>query len=161
MLSMRRAVAAIVMIAIAGCTSRHAGDSSAADIEAAQQLILDLDAAIAAGDLDGFVSFLAEDFVDMPANEPTIIGKEALRAHHEPLFQAFNLRVTHAPVETHSFGDVVIQRGAGIGEIAPKAGGEALMLDQKYLFVFKRQEDGSLKLWRAIFNDNAPPPGFQ
>lgn len=117
---------------------------------------MDLDAAIVVGDLDGFLSCLAEDFVDMPANEPAIIGKQDLRTHHEPLFEAFNLRVTHEPVETHAFGDVVIQRGAGVGEIAPKAGGDPLILDQKYLFVFRRQEDGSFKLWRAIFNDNAP-----
>ena len=161
MFSTRRTVAAITLIAISGFTSQHDSDSSSADIEAVQQLMVDLDAAVAAGDLDGFMSFLAEDFVDMPANEPTIVGKEALRAHHEPLFEGLNLRVTHEPVETRAFGDVVIQRGAGVGEIAPKAGGAALILDQKYLFVFKRQEDGTFKLWRAIFNDNAPVPAAQ
>ena len=136
-------------------------DSSAADIGAVERLMVDLDAAIDAGDLDGLLSFLAEDFIDMPPNEGVIIGKQALRTHHEPLFEAFNLRVRHEPIETRAFGDVVIQRGAGLGEIVPKAGGEALVLDQKYLFIFRRQDDGSFKLWRMMFNDNAPPVGAQ
>ncbi len=156
MLSTRCSVAAIALIAIAGCTSQRDSDSSAADIAAVQQLMVDLDAAIAAGDLDGFLSFFAEDYVNMPPNEPANIGKQAFRAHHEPLFEEFILRVTREPVETHAFGDVVIQRGAGVAEIAPKAGGDPLILDQKYLYVFRRQDDGSFKLWRAIFNDNAP-----
>jgi len=143
-------------MAIAGCSSQRDSDSSAADIAAVQQLVTDIDAAAAAGDLDSFLSFFAEDLVDMPPNEPAIIGKQALRAHHEPLYEAFNVRITREPVETHAFGDVVIQRGAGVAELAPKAGGDPVILDQKYLFVFRRQEDGSFKLWRAIFNDNAP-----
>ena len=161
MFSARSSVAVIVLVAVAACTSQPNGDSSAADIQAVEQMLVDLDAAIAAGDLDSLLSFLAEDFVDMPPNEPAIIGKQALRAHHEPLFEAFDLRVRHEPIETYAFGDVVIQRGAGVGEIAPKAGGEAFVLDQKYLFIFLRQDDGSFKLWRMIFNDNAPVAGAQ
>jgi ketosteroid isomerase-like protein len=99
---------------------------------------------------------LAEDFVDMPPNEPAIIGKQALRTHHEPLFEAFDVRVTYKPVETNAFGDVVIQRGASVVVSTAKAGGDPVILDQKYLYVFRRQEDGSFKLWRNIFNNNAP-----
>lgn len=136
-------------------------DTSAADIQAVERLLVDVDATIVAGDLDGLLSFLADDFVDMPPNEPAIVGKQALRTHHEPLFEAFNLRIRHEPIETHTFGDVVIQLGAGVGEIAAKAGGEPFVLDQKYLFIFRRQDDGSFKLWRMIFNDNAPVAGAQ
>jgi uncharacterized protein (TIGR02246 family) len=156
MLGTRCSVAAIALIAFAGCISQRDSDSSAADIAAVQQLMTELDAAIAAGDLDGLLSFLAEDFVDMPPNEPAIMGKQALRTHHEPLFEAFNVRVTYKPVETNAFGDVVIQRGASVVEFTPKAGGDPVILDQKYLYVFRRQEDGSFKLWRNIFNNNAP-----
>ncbi|UCC74134.1 MAG: hypothetical protein JSV86_06125 [Gemmatimonadota bacterium] len=49
-----------------------------------------------------------------------------------------------------------LQEIPAVAELAPKAGGDPLILDQKYLFVFRRQGDKSFKLWRAIFNDNAP-----
>ncbi|KPK55811.1 MAG: hypothetical protein AMS21_13250 [Gemmatimonas sp. SG8_38_2] len=154
MFSTRCYIAVMAPLVIAGCSAQRDMDTSAADVQAVQQLMVDLDASIAAGDLEGFLSFLADDFVDMPPNEPSLIGKQALRAHHEPLFAAFRFAVRHEEIETHAFDDVVIQRGAGVGEVTPKAGGDPIVLDQKYLFVFRRQDDGSFKLWRAIFNDN-------
>ena len=155
MLTQRCSVALVALLTSAACISQHDRNPSA-DIEAVRELMVELDDAAAAGDLDRFVSFLTEDFVDMPPHELPVMGRDALRTHHEPLFGAFRLRVRHEEIETHAFGDVVIQRGAGLGDIIPRAGGDTLVLNQKYLFVFRRQEDGSFKLWRAIFNDNAP-----
>jgi ketosteroid isomerase-like protein len=127
-----------------------------ADVEAVEAMVVELDKVTGEGDLEGLLSFLTEDFISLPPSEPPIVGKEALRAHHGPLFEAFELDFVHQPVETTALGDVVIQWGNGIGSFRPKAGGDAVPLDQKYLFVFRKQLDGSFKIWRLIFNDNAP-----
>jgi ketosteroid isomerase-like protein len=40
---------------------------------------------------------------------------------------------------------------------APKAGGPESLFDGKFLTVFKRQPDGSWKIYRDCFNSNVPP----
>jgi ketosteroid isomerase-like protein len=121
-----------------------------------RQVVAEMDGAIARGDLETFLTFLTDDFVDMPPGEESVVGKAALEIHHRPLFAAFDLDVLHNPIETTVIGEAVVQRGNATGTIRPTAGGETITLDQKYLVVFRRQPDGSFKLWRAIFNDNPP-----
>jgi ketosteroid isomerase-like protein len=127
-----------------------------ADVEAVEAVVVELDKITTEGDLEALLGYLTEDVVSLPPGEPAIVGKEALRSHHRPLFEAFEIDIVRQPVETTPLGEVVIQWGNGIGSFRPKAGGDAIPLDQKYLYVLKKQSDGSFKIWRAIFNDNAP-----
>lgn len=126
------------------------------DVEAVEAMVVELDRVTGEGDLEALLGFLTDDFVSLPPGEPPIVGKEAFRSHHQPLFEAFELDIVRQPVETTALGEAVIQWGNGIGSFRPKGGGDAIPLDQKYLYVFKKQSDGSFKIWRAIFNDNAP-----
>ena len=119
----------------------------------------DVDRVVRQGDLEAFLARVTEDVVVMPPGEASVIGREALRAHHRPIFDAFRIEATHEAVETRVFGDAVIQWGNAAGSFTPRSGGAPFGFDQKYLFVFLRQSDGSFKIWRAIYNDNAPPIG--
>jgi ketosteroid isomerase-like protein len=154
-----RIVFALLTVGLAlACAGEDEGSArqAEADVAAVEAMVVELDKVTGEGDLGALLSFLTEDFVSLPPGESPIAGKEALRAHHGPLFDAFELDVVRQPVETTALGEVVVQWGNGRGSFRPKAGGDAIPLDQKYLFVFRKQSDGSFKIWRAIFNDNAP-----
>lgn len=48
-------------------------------------------------------------------------------------------------------------RGTYSVKRTPVAGGETVETDGKYMTIFKRQADGSWKIYRDIFNSNVPP----
>lgn len=90
-------------------------------------------------------------------DQPAVVGKEAVREYYRAFYGAFTIEMRHEPVETHAVGDLVVNRGDGHGTVTPKAGGQPMPFNNKYLMVFRRQADGSLKVWRAAFNSNVPP----
>ena len=53
-------------------------------------------------------------------------------------------------------GDLACSHGNYKVSMTPKAGGETIMIDGKYLSIEERQADGSWKIIRSCFNDNAP-----
>jgi ketosteroid isomerase-like protein len=155
----RRIVFVLLAVGLAlACAAEDEGtpQRAEADVEAVEEMVVELDKVTGEGDLEALLSFLTEDFVSLPPGEPPIVGRETLRSHHQPLFEAFELDIVHEPVETSALGEVVIQWGNCRGSFRPKGGGDAIPVDQKYLFVFKKQSDGSFKIWRLIFNNNAP-----
>ena len=55
-------------------------------------------------------------------------------------------------------GDLALSRGLFRVDATLKDGGMPLVMDGKYMSVLQRQPDGSWKLYRDIFNSNAPSP---
>ncbi len=97
----------------------------------------------------------ADDMVAV-SRESASVGMQAIREWYANLYELFTLEMTHEPLEVDVFGDVIVHRGNAKGIMTPKARGEPIAFDNKYLFVIKKQSDGSLKVWRAIFNSNTP-----
>jgi ketosteroid isomerase-like protein len=154
------AILAAVVIAV---TCAREGEESAGttpeDIVAVNRMLVSLDGIAAEADLESFLGYVSDDAVFMPPDEPTVVGKQAIRDWYAGLYERFALELTHEPRETDAFGDIIIHRGNATGRMAPRAGGEPISFDNKYLFVIKKQPDGSLRIWRAIYNSNEPAPG--
>ena len=128
--------------------------AAVADEQAVKQLVAEFDRCAREKDLEAFLSHSVDDVVALAPGEPAVVGKEALRNWYKGFYAAFDIAMVHRPIETHSFGEVVIARGDATGSIRSVSGGEAMQVNNKYLFVLKRQADGSLKVWRAMFNAN-------
>jgi ketosteroid isomerase-like protein len=122
-------------------------------------MVAEFDRCARESDLEAFLSYSMDDVVWMPPSEPVVVGKQAVREWYANFYGTFDIEMTHEVLETHTFGDVVIARGNASETLTPKAGGSSMSLGAKFLLVFRRQPDGSLKVWRAIANSNAPPPG--
>lgn len=150
------------LLVLAGCSGpgSQAGYSPEADFETVAAMVTEFDRCAREGDLETFVSYSTENIVWMPPNEPSVVGKEAVRAWYANFYGMFDIEMTHELLESHTFGDVVIGRGDATETLTPKAGGSPMSLSAKFLFVLRRQPDGSLKVWRAIANLNTPPPGI-
>jgi ketosteroid isomerase-like protein len=130
--------------------------TAAADEEAVRTLVVEFDRCAREKDLEKFLSHSVEDVIALAPGEPAVVGKKALRTWYKGFYAAFDVAMVHRPIETTSFGGVVIARGNAVGTIRSVSGGEPIPVDNKYLFVLKRQADGSLKVWRAMFNANGP-----
>ncbi len=151
------AVLAVVVLVTALVNGARRPAGTARDDKAAvSRMLADLDRVAAEADLDGFLDHVADDAVFLPPDRPAVIGKAAIREAYADLFRRFRLDVRHDARETDAFGGLIIQRGDVSGTMTPRAGGAAIPFNDKYLFVIRRQPDGSLRIWRAISNSNAP-----
>ena len=144
---------------VVSCTrsAPQVGPASAADVAAVARTVATFDSCARTGALDVFMGYVAADAVALFPDMPAIAGKEALRAFYASYYGGFRIDGHHAPIETETIGDLVINRGEVHGTVTPKSGGQLMQIDNKYLMIFRRQGDGALKMWRAAASTNAPP----
>jgi len=146
--------AAVIAITCSQATEEPA-KTTADDMVAVARMVSSLDTFAADADIESFLAYVADDAVMLPPGEPAVVGKSAIRDWYTVFYANFTMDMTHESLEVDAFGDIIINRGNATGTMTSKAGGEPIPFDNKYLFVLKRQDDGSLQVWRAAFNENA------
>jgi uncharacterized protein (TIGR02246 family) len=147
---------AIAQIAITVSLAAQGKDLEA-DKEAIGAILKEAVAAHRAGDAQRWAAIFTSDAVMMPANRPTISGREALLRYARELFTKFTSRPEIKPVEIEVSGDWAFGRTAVTGTMTPKDGGAPLELDWKEIAIYRRQADGSWKVARLIGNSNRAP----
>ena len=125
--------------------------------EAVLELLAAIDTAARAGDFETSLQYATEDVIHMPPDQLPIVGKDAVRAWQRDFFSGFSVDMKHEADETVDCGEVVVHRGRVTGTMTPKAGADPIHLNNKYLFVLRKASDGTLKVWRAMFNGNTSP----
>lgn len=113
-------------------------------------------AALNSDDIDRWAALWLDDGVQMPPGTALREGKatiaEAVGASMEAF--AYDMEITN--LEVLLSGDMAVARGLYTAELTPKAGGDNVYVDGKYMSVLMRQPDGSWKIYRDIFNSNVP-----
>ena len=94
----------------------------------------------------------------MPPGAPAVVGKAAIEKGIHASYEALDWEefIIHLE-EVKVAGDWGYARGTYFLFATPKAGGETAFDHGKYLKIFKRQPDGSWKIYRDCFNSNVPP----
>ena len=159
---MRLHLSLLSLLLIAGCTPTEPVEEAStteADVEAINQLPATFAAALNAGDLDGIMAGFTDDAVRMPPNAPAIIGKESIRSLMQTNLEQNTYQLDNPPEEVQVSGDWAFARGTYTVTVTPKAGGESIQREGKYLVIFQKQPDGSWKAARDIWNSDNPPPG--
>jgi uncharacterized protein (TIGR02246 family) len=153
-----RTVAVVVAIAaLAACAPPPPPDTTAADTAAINALRDAWVTAFNAADVDSLVNLYTEDAIDLPANEPTLSGRAAIREYFVTTFGMGKATATVTSEELQLMGDWAYDRGTFTLSIVPAAGGEAMNVSQRYLVVIRQQADGAWKLARLIDNSPTPP----
>ncbi len=114
--------------------------------------------AVTRGDSAGFVANYADDAVSMEPGVPVYHGRGALGASFAKRQQ--EVKVSDMKASTASVdvaGDYAIETGSYELTFTPK-GGKPMHDKGKYLMVWKKQTDGSWKIYRDINNSDGPPP---
>lgn len=113
--------------------------------------------ALKTGDIDLFLSLAAEDIVWMPPNDTTVFGRAEFKEWIEEYFEYFRLAAYTEPERDVTVsGELVIERTSYMIAIVPTKGTARIRDDGKMLTIWKRQSDGSWKIWRAIWNSIKP-----
>jgi uncharacterized protein (TIGR02246 family) len=115
-------------------------------------------ASLNAGDADRYIQLWMEEGVQLPPDAPPNVGRDTIYAGQAAEFEQVAYEDMAIQVEdVMASGDMVVARGTYALSVVPKDGSEPIPVDGKYMSVLKRQPDGSLKLYRDIFNSNVPP----
>lgn len=93
-----------------------------------------------------------DDLVHMAPNHTVITDKTSLIKHINNEKQYGNVDMKHEITEIHSFEKIVVMHGKVTGTFYPANKDTSNNFETKNLFVFRRMEDNSLKIWKVIFN---------
>ncbi|HEY4648681.1 MAG TPA: SgcJ/EcaC family oxidoreductase [Gemmatimonadales bacterium] len=114
-------------------------------------------ASLNAGDIDRWMALWTEDGVQLPPNEPPVVGKEKIRARNGAVLQTFTFEIGITNQEVSTAGDWAYSRGSYRATLTPRGGGPAIPVDGKYMTILTRQPGGGWKIHRDIFNSNVAP----
>ena len=138
------------------CAPQPPADTRAAD----EKIIRDLDAqwskTALAGDIEGTVSYYAEDATFLPTNAPAAVGKQAIR----PLWAAMLVPGVSVSwqvnkVEVARSGDLAYL--VGVYQVNAKdPRGNPMNDTGKLVEVWKKQADGNWKVVADIYNSDLP-----
>jgi len=112
--------------------------------------------AIRRKDAAAMAEWFARDALFFQPNLPALEGRDAIRHYYADAFSpAVNLQEgTFATSEVHAAGDLGIETGTSI--MTWQASGKpAVTVAGKYLTVWKRQPNGSWRIWRHAPSTNS------
>lgn len=100
------------------------------------------------GDLDLFMDAWTEDALRMEDGFNAIKGKENIREHFTTPFERFNVKVElYGDMEVEVSGNLAYSLTNYILTLEPKEGGEITKFDGKVIDVYKKQADGSWRIY--------------
>jgi uncharacterized protein (TIGR02246 family) len=153
---MKTTTTAFLLLALLGCGSKSASDRTdpGPDVKA---MWTEFAASLNAGDAERWLALWTDDGVQLPPDEPAIVGKERIRERMRAALDRFKFDMAIANEETRTAGDLAFARGTYKATLTPKQGGKQIPIDGKFMTILVRQPDGSWKIHRDIFNSNVPP----
>ena len=148
-------VLAVILIVAAGCAPKADAPEDVAAIKAMADA---WGPAESAGDAAALTAQYADGAVQLPANGPIRVGKEAiLSAFRTDFRQYIHGAALDVAEDVRVVGDLAFARGTYTTKVTPKVPGAAVIDDKgKWLTAFRRQADGSWKIVVDIWNSDLP-----
>ncbi|MFC2086341.1 YybH family protein [Bacteroidota bacterium] len=139
-----------------GCAQNNKNADIEADKAAVKETLNQYRLAANTGDLDLFISAWCDDAIRMESGFPAIVGKEEIRSHFKMIgFDHFNINIEfYGEIQVEVSGDLAFTRADYILSLTPKEGGSTSRFDGKVVDIYKRQADGSWKIYIDSPNSN-------
>ena len=99
------------------------------------------------------VALLEDEVVFMPQADTTLYGKKEVEDWYEEYFEYFS--VLELDVTEHAValaGDCLVERSGVSVKLVAKKGGTSIYDDARILSIWRRQPDGSWKMWQSMWN---------
>lgn len=141
----------------AACTPAVRSDP-AADRQAIAAVTAHTQAAENAGSVEQMRGHFADELVMMDSNMPAVTGADSVAAAMQAFFETFTVDIEYSNQEIVVLGDWAFDRGTDRQTLTPKSGGDPVPHRGKYLWLYRRNSDGSWKQSRVIWNSSEPMP---
>ena len=120
-----------------------------------ETLLKTYETALNANDIEGILALYGSDPVFMPQHAPALVGRDAVRAGYQQVFDSIKLNVAFEIHETQEAGDWAWARTSSAGRTKILATGTEVTEGNNELFVFRR-EGGPWRIHRYLFATNQP-----
>ena len=146
--------------ALAGCSAAPASVDVAVVEEEVREGALGVVAAYNAQDADRAASYDAPDYVGIFHGAPNTNGPEADAAGMKAQMEAADVDWTlgEGSVALARSGDLGVYEAPYTFTITDRQSGETMSERGNWVAIFRRQDDGTMKLWRSIGSDTPTPP---
>jgi len=148
------AVAAGALLALAGCTT-----TPKADVDAFEAYVLETwesySAYMNAANSEAWIGLWDKNGVQLPPGRPAFEGRSAILGSVAAQLAGTDFddfTINNKEVEVS--GGLGFARGTYSVKLTPKSGGDTMLFEGKYLTIFKRQPDGSWRIYRDCFNSS-------
>ena len=108
-----------------------------------------------AGDVDSLLKVFSADYVDMSDGEPTLEGERACldtAARLRDTFAKFKGNLAVQVDESEVFDNWAFDRGTLRVELQPKGTGDPVIVERRFLEIWRREMDGKWRVARAMDN---------
>ena len=150
--------ATVLVLAVGGCVPQDRPNIEA-DTAAINDIWTMYASSYEAGDISAWLSLWTENGVQMPPNEPPVIGKDQIQKRNKTVLDLFTFEIEITVEEIQVAGNWAFSRGIYTMTASPKNGDQPVPVDGKFMTILKRQPDGGWKIHRDIFNSNVSPGG--
>lgn len=118
-----------------------------------ETLIKRYETALNANDVDTILDLYSAAPVFMPQHAPAMVGREAVRAAYEYVFNTIKLNISFKVDDIEILGDTAWARTSSAGRTRILAAGVEVEEGNNELFIFKRVND-AWKIHRYLFSTN-------
>lgn len=124
-----------------------------AESDAIHRTVQEYVSAVNSGDLKRWLGTLTDDVVLLPPDQPRIDGKDAVRLWaKDNFFDRFQMMLTHGFDELDVVGPMAFVHGRFALPLTPKSAGSSTQMTGKFIYLLRREADGSWRLARVIWN---------
>ena len=120
-----------------------------------ETLLHSYEAALNSNDIETILSLYGSEPVFMPQHAPAMVGRAAVRAAYQNVFDTIKLNIVFTTHDIEIHGDTAWARTSSAGRTRIIAAGIEVDEGNNELFVF-RQENGAWKIHRYIFCTTQP-----
>lgn len=147
-------------VALGGCSAKPAQVDIALVEEEVREGALGVVAAYNAQDVDRAASFDAPDYVGIFHGTPNTVGPEADAEGMRIQIEAadVNWALGEDSVTVAKFGDLGVFEAPYTFTVTDRQSGATMSESGNWVAIFRRQNDGTMKLWRSIGSDTPSPP---
>jgi uncharacterized protein (TIGR02246 family) len=131
------------------------GQPDAQAVAAIRHAIHRYETALNANDIDTILGLYGSEPVFMPQHAPALVGRDAVRAGYQQVFETLKLNIRFEIHEVQQAGDWAWARTTSAGRTRILAAGAEVAEGNNELFVF-RLENGAWKIHRYLFSTNRP-----
>jgi len=120
-----------------------------------KSLLDSYEAALNANDIATILRLYGSDPVFLPQHAPALVGREAVHAGYQQVFETIKLDIRFTTHEIEVAGDWAWARTSSAGRTRVLAAGVEIEEGNNELFVFRR-EHGTWRIHRYIFSTSQP-----
>ena len=142
------------------CISREESASQSAedveaDIQAIKDLIVEFKAEFKTPDFDKILSYFADEIIRIPAKGSAAVGKEAIRARYEQMFNSLTIQQEDVIEDVQVSGDLAVAYVVFTYIATPKGGQDSIESNCNEIMVLRKQDDSTWKFIYLIWNDES------